>query len=239
MSTSTASTNYQPIADYVRAYLLRTARSGDPNNGERRATARYWHTLNVYRNVELILRAEEADESTRQICEIAALFHDVDSYTVSHSDHGIRGAETAKRFLTKAGYPSPFAEAVARAVRDHNYDFDDDRPANEQVAQILKTLPTPSLIVLDADLLDKIGVSNIMAALIQMGRTDKYAYEAAQELTGGWPLERARFWRDMLCTTTGRELGRQRFSFYQQFLDEVNAEIVMHDLFGAVAVAGV
>jgi len=233
-----SNTTYQPIADYVRAYLLRTAKSGDPRYGERRATARYWHTLNVLRNVELILDGEGSDATIRQICEIGALFHDVDSYTVAHSDHGIRGAETATRFLTKAGYAPEIVSAVGRAVRDHNYDFDDDRPAAEQVAEMMKTLPHASLIVLDADLLDKIGVSNIMAAMIQMGRTDKHAYEAAQELTEGWPLERAHFWHDLLTTKTGREMGRQRFAFYQSFLEQVKGEIVMRDPFAVVAAVG-
>ncbi|MHB8626890.1 MAG: HD domain-containing protein [Aggregatilineales bacterium] len=230
---------YQPIADYVRTYLLHTASAGDPHNGERRATARYWHTLNVCQNLDLILTGEKADAATRQLCETAALFHDIDSYTVRHADHAVRGAETATRFLTKAGYPSDFVMAVARIVREHDYDWDDEQPASEQVADMLAALSQASRMVIDADLLDKIGVSNIMAALMPMGRADKYAYEAARELTNGWPLERARFWYDLLTTKTGRALGAQRFGFYQQFLAQIKGEIVTADPFAQAAVAGV
>ena len=230
--------SYQPIADYVRAYLLRTATAGDPRNGERRATARYWHTLNVVHNLDLILTGEQAGPATRQVCELGALFHDIDSYTVRHADHAVRGAETATRYLTKAGYPAELVKSVARVVRDHDHDWDDEQPAAEQVADMLVTLSDASRMVIDADILDKIGVSNIMAALMPMGRADKYAYEAAREMTEGWPLERARFWYDLLTTKTGRGLGAQRFGFYQQFLAQIKDEIVTVDLFAQVAAAG-
>jgi len=228
---------YQAVAQYVRTYLLRSAQIGDPKRGEQRATARYWHTLNVYRTVGTILDGEGADERTRKICSLGALFHDVDVYSVSHSDHGIRGAETATRFLRKNGYPQDVIELVAHAVRDHNYDFDDERSIAAQVNEMRRTMPPTSLMVLDADVLDKIGVSNILTAVIQVGRADKSAREATLELTDGWPIERARVWRDFLTTTTGQQLGDQRFAFYEQFIAQIDTEIVMHDPFEATAIA--
>jgi hypothetical protein len=230
--------SYQPIAEYIRAYLLRSAQTGDPRNGQRRATARYWHSLNVYSNVNQILTGENASAEERQIGEIAALFHDIDIYTVAHSDHAMRGAETASRFLIKAGYRRELVAEIARAIRDHDHDFDDEQPAADQVADMLANLPHTSLMVIDADLLDKIGVSNIMAALMPMGRTDKQANEAARELTNGWPLERARFWHDLLTTKTGRAMGDQRFTFYEQFLAQIENEIVMTDPFAELRTAG-
>ena len=228
---------HQKIADYVRTYMLRNAQMGDPTNGTRRATARYWHSLNVYNNINQILDGEQAIDEEREICQIGALFHDVDSYTVEHSYHATRGAETAAIFLKKEGYPADLTVQVAQAIRQHDHDFDDEQPATEQIAEMRATLPRVSLMLLDADLLDKIGVSNIMAAALPMGRTDKQAYEAARELTSGWPLERARFWRDLLTTTTGRTMGEQRFDFYCQFLEQLKTEIVMSDPFAQVAEA--
>ena len=232
---------YQAVAQYVRTYLLRTAQTGDPKRGEQRATARYWHTLNVYRTVDTILDGEGADEQTRQICKLGALFHDIDVYSVSHSDHGIRGAETATRYLRKNAYPQDMITLVAQAVRDHNYDFDDERAIDSQVAEMRRTMPPTSLMVLDADILDKIGVSNILTALIQVGRADRAAHEASIELTDGWPIERARVWRDFLTTRTGHQLGEQRFAFYEQFITQIDLEMVLHDPFeaGALALASV
>ena len=228
---------YQAVAQYVRTYLLRTAQIGDPKRGEQRATTRYWHTLNVFRTVGIILDGEKADERTRQICMLGALLHDVDVYSVSHSDHGIRGAETATRFLRKQGYSQDVIDLVARAVHDHNYDFDDDQSIAAQVAEMRRTMPPTSLMVLDADVLDKIGVSNILNAVLQVGRADKSVHEATLELTDGWPIERARVWRDFLTTPTGQRLGRERFAFYEQFVAQIETEIVMRDPFEASAVA--
>ncbi len=222
---------HQKIADYVRTYMLRNAIAGDPISGERRATARYWHSLNVYRNVEQIVSGEGEGAAMREVCQVAALFHDVDSYTVQHQYHAARGAETATHFLKKQDYDPAFIQQVAQTIRDHDQDFDDEIPAVEQVAEMLQVLPRSSLILIDADVLDKIGVSNIMAALMQMGRTDKQAYEAAREMTSGWPLERAHFWFDLLTTRTGRAMGAKAFAFYQQFLEQLKMEIVMADLF--------
>lgn len=222
--------SHAPIADYVKRYMLKHATAGDPVYGERRATARYWHTLSVYRNIDLILRGEAADSATRDICEIAALFHDVDSYSVEHAYHGYRGAETATKFLRKGGYEEPLIEQVAQAVRDHNYEFDDDRSPSEQVAEMIRTLPAYSLYVIDADILDKIGVSNLLAAVMPMGMSNKHAYEAARVLTT-WPYERARFWTDLLTTHTGKTMGAQRFAFFQQAVEQLETEIVMTDPF--------
>ncbi len=229
--------NHAKIADYVRRYMLKHAAAGDPVYGERRATGRYWHTLSVYRNLNEILIGEKVDDATREICEIAALFHDVDTYSVEHAYHGERGAETATKFLQKEGYDEGLITQVAQAIRDHNYEFDDERPAAEQVAEITRTYSKVSLYVLDADILDKIGASNILAAVIPLGLNNKHAYEAARSL-GTWPLERAQFWYDLLTTKTGRQMGAQRFGFFQQFIKQLEIEIAMTDPFaeGAPAV---
>jgi len=63
-----------------------------------------------------------------------------------------------------------------------------------------------------------------------MGGSDKrQVAETARELTSGWPLQRAGCWKEMLSTPTGIAMGEQRFAFYQQFLQQVETEIVMVD----------
>jgi uncharacterized protein len=226
-----ANPNHAKIADYVKQYMLKHATAADPVHGKRRATARYWHSLSVYRNVDEILNGEGADDQIREICEIAALFHDVDHYCVEHAYHGDRGAETAGRFLTKEGYPKPIIEGVMVAVRDHNFDFSDDLPAREQVEAINGQLPLSSRYVLDADLLDKIGASNILSAVMPMGMNNKYPSEVALIVAEGWPLERAEFWRSLLTTRTGRAMGEQRLGFYRLFVGQLKREIVLADPF--------
>src|SRR5262249_7171391 len=161
------------------------------------------------------------------ICEIAAFFHDIDHYTVQHEYHAIRGAETATRYLTKEGFDAEFIRRVAHAVREHNRDLDDNLPIPEQIQQIIEALSFEARMVMDADTLDKIGVSNILQAITSMTGCDKrQVSDVSIELTSGWPLQRAKLWKDMLTTETGKAMGEQRFAFYQSFLNQVESEIV-------------
>jgi HD superfamily phosphodiesterase len=220
----------QKIASYVRAYLLRTAKSFGHQNAIYRAEARWTHTLNVGQNLKLIFDGEKASPESRDICEVATFFHDADHYTVQAEYHAMRGAETATRFLTKEGYDPDFIRRVADAIREHNRDLDDDIPIDAQVQHIVETLSLEARMLLDADTLDKIGASNILEAVLSMGFTQKARIaEVASQLTSGWPLQRARLWKDILTTPTGKALGEERFAFYEQFLKQVAVEIVMDD----------
>jgi HD superfamily phosphodiesterase len=218
------------IASYVRAYLLRTAKSFGHQNAIYRAEARWTHTLNVCQNLKLIFDGEKASPESRDICEVAAYFHDADHYTVQAEYHAMRGAETATHFLTKEGYDPDFIRRVADAIREHNRDLDDNIPIDVQVQHIVETLNLEARMLLDADTLDKIGASNILEAVLSMGFAQKaQVAEAARQLTSGWPLQRARLWKALLTTPTGKALGEERFAFYERFLKQVAIEIVMDD----------
>jgi hypothetical protein len=86
---------------------------------------------------------------------------------------------------------------------------------------------------MDADTLDKIGVSNILQAVLSMGAARRQLAESAKELTSGWPLQRAKLWKYLLTTRTGKALGEERFAFYETFLRQIETEIVMDDPFPA------
>jgi HD superfamily phosphodiesterase len=219
----------QKIANYVRSYLIRTAQSMGHQNALYRATARWTHTLNVCQNLERILDGENASPDARDICMVAALFHDIDHYTVQLEYHAARGAETAKNFLAKYGFDPEFTHRVIEVIREHHRDLDDDVSIAEQVQHIVDTLSIEARMVFDADTLDKIGASNIMQAVLLMGTTKRQLAEAGKELTSGWPLQRARLWKESLTTATGKKLGEERLDFYERFLAQVEQEIVMDD----------
>jgi HD superfamily phosphodiesterase len=221
----------QKMVNYVRSYLVRTAQSFGHQNALFRATARWTHTLNVLQNLKVILDGERASPESREICEVAALFHDVDHYTVQLAYHAVRGAETATRFLTKDGYDPEFVRRVSETIRQHHRDLDDEIPVDEQIREIVETLPIEARYVMDADTLDKIGVSNILQAVLSMGTAKRQLAESAKELTSGWPLQRAKLWKQLLTTPTGRALGQERFKFYEEFLRQIEMEIVMDDPF--------
>jgi predicted metal-dependent HD superfamily phosphohydrolase len=222
----------QRAAQYVRGYLLRTAVNYGHKNAERRATQRWMHTLNVVKNVLTICEGERATAETRAICEMAAMFHDIDHYTVDLPYHGARGAETAAAYLKKEGYPIPFAERVAAAVRAHHYDLDDDQPITEQMAEIAGLLSHEAQMVMDAETLDKIGATNILQSILTLsGINNPMQHEVGAEMISGWPLQRALSWQMTLITPTGKAIGAQRMKFYEGFLRQVADEMVLRDPF--------
>jgi hypothetical protein len=231
-------TEREKIYRYVRSYILRTAENHGHQNAAFRANARWMHTLNVVQNLRQIWQGEKADEDVRTVTEIAAVFHDIDHYTVAYEYHALQGAETATRHLKKEGYDPEVINRVASAIREHNRDLVDDEPVEDQVKHIVETLSLEARMVMDADTLDKIGVSNILQAASSMSQTDKrQVWEIARELTAGWPLQRASAWKDLLTTETGKRVGEERFAFYEQFLKQVQGEVVMVDPYVEVEAA--
>lgn len=217
------------IAQYVRSYLLRTADLHGHKNADFRASARWTHTLNVVKNVNTICDQEGVSGYSRAVAEIAAFFHDVDHYTVQPEYHAVRGAETAARYLNKEGFPAEMVEAVAAAVRNHQLDLDDDIEVEELVNEIRSSRDMESRILIDADILDKLGATNILQSMLSMCRQQAKLVDTARELTTGWPLQRAYLWKQLLTTPTGQQLGEQRYAFHQEFLTQLEQEFVLHD----------
>jgi HD superfamily phosphodiesterase len=220
----------QRAADFVRAYLRRTALCYSPHHAEARAENRWQHSLNVQKNIRALADGEGIPSDSRAICDLAALFHDIDHYTVDYEYHGLRGAETATRFLMSEGYPPQFVERVAEAIRRHHNEFEDDVPLEEQMRAIVTNASLEARLLMDAETLDKIGISNIVQSLLTLGRAGNFQVNtAARELVSGFPLERARLWYQTLVTPTGRRIGAQRLAFYEQVLAQIEAEIVTED----------
>lgn len=219
----------EKIALYVRSYLLRTAQTFGHENAVFRASARWTHTLNVLQNLKAILDGERVTSEIRDVCEVAAYFHDVDHYTVQLEYHAERGAETARRYLTKDGYDPDFIQRVSRVILNHHLDLDDDIAIDDQVKRIINTFSLEERMLMDADTLDKIGVSNILQSVLTMGQLDQMLAESARQLTSGWPLQRASVWSAVLTTPTGKTIGAERFAFYEHFLNQISQEIVITD----------
>jgi HD superfamily phosphodiesterase len=220
----------QRAADFVRSYLRRTASSKESHKAEFRAENRWQHSLNVQKNIRALADGEGIPSDSRAVCDLAALFHDVDHYTVDYEYHGLRGAETATHFLLSEGYPPPFVERVAEAIRRHHNEFEDDVPLEDQMRAVVTNASLEARLLMDAETLDKIGASNIIQSLLTLGRIGtKPINVAARELVAGFPLERAHEWYRTLITPTGRKLGAQRLAFYEQFLAQIESEIVIED----------
>ncbi len=200
-------TQFDQICAFTRKYLKETAARSEQEwvrRFPRTAEHRWRHTLNVLRNAEKILAGEGADDDVADVVRVAAVLHDVSMFVCDHSIHGRVSAEIAEKYLREQGYPEEFVARVAQAIAEHGTDFG-PLPPEEQGA----LLSWEGKVVVEADILDKLGASAIASGLLYLGEQGKLAHECRVALAGGPAMERAAFFKDYLWTETGRQLAEE------------------------------
>lgn len=212
------------IADYTRHYLYDTAAKSEQEwlkNFPRAAVHRWQHTLNVLHNAEQILAGENASEESCDVVRTAVILHDISMFVCDHQIHGQVSAEIAEKYLTEQGYPIEFVSRVARAVAEHGTDLGPLPP--DQQGELFSW---EGKVVLEADILDKLGASTITDSLLMMGRKNRLGFESRKELVEGRAMQRAAFFKDYIWTETGKRMAEQRFAFFQKFLEQLADEVV-------------
>ena len=212
------------IGGFVKDYLKESAASSDQEwlkSFPRAADYRWQHTLNVLANAEKVLEGEGASEEQASVVRVAALLHDVSMFTCDHSIHGRVSAEIAEEYLSKHGYPDSFVQKISKAVAEHGTDLGPS-PPDEQG----ELLSWEGKVLLEADILDKLGASAVTNALLYLGKQGCLSHEVSHDLAEGSAFERADFFRDYIWTTTGRKLAEERFSFFLEFLARLKEEVV-------------
>jgi len=220
----------QSIAEYVNQFLHESAASSDQEwlkDFPRAADHRWQHTLNVLANAEQILKGELASKNSGSVVRVAALLHDVSMFICDHSVHGQVSADMAAEYLDKVGFDSVFIEQVSRAIAEHGTDLGDIPPA-EQGSQF----SWEGIVLLEADILDKLGASTITSGILSLGEQHKLYYEALLRLVDSPTFERAEFFKDYIWTDTGRRMAERRFSFFLQYLERLQEEVVEYSMPG-------
>ncbi len=212
------------ISEHTQQYLKETAAQSNQKwltNFPRAADHRWQHTLNVLANAEQILAGECADPDSSDVVRVAAILHDISMFVCDHQIHGRVSAEIAESYLLKQGYPNEFVGKVTRAIAEHGTDIG-PLPPEEQGA----LFSWEGKVVLEADILDKLGASTITDTLLVLGKKDYLGFECRKELAQGRAMERAAFFKDYIWTATGKRMAEQRFAFFLQFLEQLSEEVV-------------
>jgi hypoxanthine phosphoribosyltransferase/HD superfamily phosphodiesterase len=170
--------------------------------------SRFGHSLRVWKWAR---RLQAAEGGSREIVEIAALFHDVAKE--SGVDHARVGARICRDYLLSRGYDSGLAAAVARTVETHSHSR--ARPPSLSLEQRL---------VRDADLLDEVGVLTVLWDSLAVGAGEDASYleayrriaDARVRLEGGW---------ERLHTATAIVLFRERLEVLDTCLAELRFEL--------------
>jgi len=215
---------FRHLCHFTRTYLNETAVKSEQEwlkNFPRAAEHRWQHTLNVLHNAEQILAGEGASDDRAEVVRVAVILHDVSMFVCDHEVHGRVSAEIAEKHLLEEGYPKDFVNQVTRAVAEHGTDLG-PLPPDEQGA----LFSWEGKVVLEADILDKLGASTITDTLLSLGKRDMLGFECRKELAEGRAMERASFFKDYIWTETGKRLAEQRFSFFLKFLEQLGEEVV-------------
>ncbi|MBN2119201.1 MAG: HD domain-containing protein [Anaerolineales bacterium] len=212
------------ICNFTQRYLEETAARSEQEwlkSFPRAAEHRWQHTLNVLHNAETILAGEGAPEDVKEIVRVAVILHDISMFVCDHEIHGRVSAEIAEKYLLEEGYPKEFVAKVARAVAEHGTDLGPLSPEEQG-----KLFSWEGKVVLEADILDKLGASTITDTLLSLGKKDQLGFECRRELANGRAMQRAAFFKDYIWTETGRRLAAQRFGFFLKFLDQLEQEVI-------------
>jgi uncharacterized protein len=215
---------FDHICAFTKKYLEETAVGREqewvrrfPRSGE----YRWRHTLNVLRNAEKILAGEGADDDVADVVRVAAILHDVSMFVCDHAIHGRVSVDIAEGYLREQGYPQEFVARVAQVIAEHGIDFG-HLPPEEQGS----LLSWEGKVLVEADILDKLGASAIANGLLNLGKQEKLPHECRAALAEGPVMERATFFKDYLWTETGKRLAEERFGFLVQFLEQLADEVV-------------
>ncbi len=197
------------IGSFVRDYLIRTAATSDQpwvKRFPRAAEHRWHHTLNVLRNAEAILAGEAASDEAEQVVRVAVYLHDISIFTCDHEVHGQVSAEIAEGYLSEKALPPEFVARVKRAVAEHGTDLGPLPPAEQGAI-----FSWEGKVVLEADILDKLGAAAIAGALLVLGGDGGLPHEAVSAISAGPAMERAMVFKDYIWTATGKRLATRRF----------------------------
>lgn len=216
------------IAVFVKDFLFESIKTSDQEwvqSFPRAAEHRWQHTLNVLKNAEHILEGEGENPDQKSIVRAAVLLHDVSMFTCDHKIHGRVSAEIAREYLEKEGYDKEFIDPVCLAIEEHGTDFG-DLPPEEQGKQF----SWAGKVVVEADILDKLGASAVTSNLLYLGDQKKQNFEVHRELSSGLGYERATFFKEYFWTDTGKQMAQHRYAFFIEFLDRLKEEVVEYDI---------
>ena len=184
----------------------------------------YFHTLRVFKMATRIAREENANLETVQL---AALLHDVDDRKLSPETTAVKA--NARCFLAENGMKEEAIDAICQIIGEIAYAGKD--------SVIPATLEGKC--VQDADRLDAIGAMGIGRAFAYGGSHNRYMhhpdispkpdmgkeeYYNHQATTINHFYEKLFLLKDLMNTSTAKEIAQARHAYMKDFIAEFMAE---------------
>lgn len=169
------------------------------------------HTLRVYRMAVRIAEEEGADS---QIVALAALLHDVDDRKISPETCANKGR--AVGFLRENGVAEETIGKIVEIISEISFSDGKGRPSTVE-----------GMCVQDADRLDAMGAIGIARTFAFGGSRGRRIHdpEGIDRSTSVQHFyDKLLLLKDIMNTSTGKELAQQRDVYLRSFLDEFYAE---------------
>ena len=175
---------------------------------------RFDHTMRVLKWAHRIHKVEGGDF---EIITLAVLFHDTG--WSDRVDHALVGAELAEKYLVDKDVDPILVDRVTSAVRTHNKRLEPQ-----------KNLPIENLIVMDADLLDELGVTTLVWDAMATATEDNPGYVRVLEKDLEY-YERAKGKTIQLKTKAGMKFYNERMAIWDKCLSHLQYELGLSDEF--------
>ena len=186
----------------------------------------YWHILRVLRLSEKIAQKEGGN---LLIVQLGALLHDIADAKFHQGDEQI-GPQIAREYLLSQNVSNDIIEPIIRIIENISF-------KNSFEGQNYSSLELQ--IIQDADRLDAIGAIGIARAFIYGGyknnpiydpelkpnlKMDKETYKKGNTTTINHFYEKLLKLKNMMNTSTGKQIAEDRHRFMLQFLEQFYRE---------------
>ena len=180
----------------------------------------YFHTIRVYKMACHIAEKENAD---KDIVSLAALLHDVDDIKLSPNTN--KNKDNARRFLKENHVDENTINLICEIISEISYKGVDTVPGKTLEAKIVQ----------DADRLDAIGAIGIARTFTYGGYKNNLIYDPdikpiefssldevknKKNTTINHFYEKLLKLKDLMNTSTAKEIAKRRHDFMVNFLDE-------------------
>lgn len=159
------------MLEFVRTTLRETQLHEPPDANRFFFRDRFYHTLRVVGWVKRLCAHEQCNE---RLTTIAAIFHDSGYDQRFKDEHPAMGARICRRYMLSHGFSADDTAKVCELVKQHSYK---KRPA--------EGLSRELCVLMDADLLDELGVTIVLWDAMDEGSRQRGGYYSV--------LERVRF----------------------------------------------
>lgn len=182
----------------------------------------WWHVYRVWKLAQTIARNEKADSC---VVELAALLHDIADAKFFGGDEEI-GPAKATAFMQSIHVDEHILEHVVLIIRNMSF--------KQEFSAVSFTSPE-LYVVQDADRLDAIGAIGIARTFNYGGfknrliyhpdipvaqYADKEAYKKSEAPTINHFYEKLLLLKNLMKTTTGKQMAEQRHAFMETYLNQ-------------------